>query len=300
MKRRLICGMVCCLLLCAAGCGRDRDAVRIADQFGLAYAPLAVVRERGLLEQRGIEVEWVRLGNASAIREAMSAGRVDVGFMGIPPYLIGRDRGVAWEVFTGLTRAGLGLVSNDARIDSLEAIGRKDRIALPQPGSIQHILLSMASERRLAQADRFDGQLVSMKHPDGLQALKAKADITLLFTAPPYLQMANEMGFATILTGEEAFGGPFTFIVGVASLTFATEQKETLEEIRECLEEAMRWMEAEPKQARALLAKAYGLSEEEIGEYLDAGGLTYELDILGIDRFEAFMRRAGYLEGGNP
>ena len=65
--------------------------VTIAEQYGLAYAPLQIMRSREFYEklEPGIEIKWVKLGNTAAIREAVLAGEVDLGFMGLPHFLIG-------------------------------------------------------------------------------------------------------------------------------------------------------------------------------------------------------------------
>jgi NitT/TauT family transport system substrate-binding protein len=280
-----------------SGCSRSADdgVLKIADQFGLAYAPLVVIKERSMLEEKGLVVEWVQLGNASAIREAMLAGDLDVGFMGIPPYLIGRDKGMEWQVFTGLTSAKLGLVSNLETIESIEDIEEHHRIVVPQPGSIQHILLSMAAEHTLGDPAAFDMQLVSMKHPDGLQALRAKGDIQMHFTSPPYVNMALvEEGFRLVLDGEEAFGGPFTFIIGVASKSMV-EKGQGLEILQETLIDAIAWMQNNPSEAVELLSAYYDLSEEDTKEYLLGEQLRFSTEIEGLEKFESFMSEAGYL-----
>lgn len=68
--------------------------IRIAQQFGLGYAPLLVVKHMKLIEKYapGVEVEWTTLGSGAAINEALIAGKLDIGSMGVGPYLIGVDR----------------------------------------------------------------------------------------------------------------------------------------------------------------------------------------------------------------
>ena len=286
---------LCCLVF--AGCGeKQQDVVRIADQYGTAYAPLVLIKEQGLLEQKGLQVEWVQLGNASAIREAMLADELDVGFMGIPPYLIGKDKGMEWSVFTGLTKAKLGLISNQGQIGDIGDILPDHRIALPQPGSIQHILLAMAAERELGDAKAFDNQLVSMNHPDGLQALRAKGSIQLQFTSPPYVSMALEEGFNLVLEGEQAFAGPFTFIVGVMSDT-NLQNPDAIEILKETLHETILWMQAHPRETVEILSAYYDLSQEETRSYLYGDTLSFGTSIEGMETFESFMERAGYLQG---
>jgi hypothetical protein len=51
----------------------------------------------------------------------------------------------------------------------------------------------------------------------GLAALRSGSGIRAQFTSPPYVHIAQQEGAKQILSGEEAFGDRFTFIVGVAS-----------------------------------------------------------------------------------
>ena len=78
-----------------SGCGKsqkstqdsgDTAKVKIAYQYGLAYAPLTIMQEQGLIEKNydgDIEVEWVSLNSGSAINEGMASGDIDVACMGI-------------------------------------------------------------------------------------------------------------------------------------------------------------------------------------------------------------------------
>jgi NitT/TauT family transport system substrate-binding protein len=290
------------------GDGRANGGVRtqsftVAEQYGLAYAPLQIMRRRGMfserLEREGLgstEVDWVRLGNTAAIREAILGGRVDAGFMGIPPFLIGYDRGMEWRIAVGLSRAPLGLVTWREDIRSLEDFDENDRIALPQPGSIQHILLSMACERELGQADALDELLVTMNHPDGMQALLGEREISAHFTSPPYvMEELARPGMRRILSGREAMGGDFTFIVGTITDRALGEMPEVSALFVESVREAAEWTEAHPEEAARLLNEEYGIDQEKLVEYLRHEELEYGPEILGVEQFIDFMHRHGYL-----
>jgi len=218
-----LCLFLFALLFIITGCEKKTEKIqvlKIAEQFGLAYAPLQIMRCEKLIEKelQEIEIKWVRLGNAAAIREAVLSGNVDIGFMGIPPFLIGRDRGMEWKLFTGLSSAPVGLVTWKTGVQGIKDLGPSDRIALPQPGSIQHILLSMAAGDQLGDPSIFDNQLVTMSHPDGMSALLSKSDISAHFTSPPYIMKELQTeGMRLILDGTEVMGGPYTFIAGVAT-----------------------------------------------------------------------------------
>lgn len=66
--------LIVVITLAAAGCtsgekGAAGSWITIAEQYGLAYAPLQIVKELKLLEKNmpGIVVEWKQLGNTASV-----------------------------------------------------------------------------------------------------------------------------------------------------------------------------------------------------------------------------------------
>lgn len=283
------------------GCGTRTDSepkvLRMAEQYGLAYAPLTLMKHYGLLEEElsDYEVSWTRLTNAASIREAIVARRLDVGFMGIPPFLIGVDRGMDWRVFSALSQVPLGLVTlREEYADLSDLAEGRGRIALPQPGSIQHILLSMAAERWFGEAGFFDDQLVTLSHPDAAQALVQRSGVDAHFATPPYLLDLTEVHNGQVLLGgAEAFGGEFTFAVGVAPSEFLKDNPEFLEGFRSALEEALERLGAE--ESFVALAGVYGISPDEVRRQLEQEGMRFSEPLRGMESFSRFMATSGYL-----
>ncbi len=300
-----------------SGSNSPNSKLRIAEQHGLAYLPLAIMQVTGILDEElarvsAGEAEWIRTGNATMIREAMLSGRLDIGFMGIPPFLIGVDRDTGWQLITGLSEAPLGLVTTRPNYENLSDISPQDRIALPQPGSIQHILLAMAAERTFDEPQRFDDQLVSMGHPEGLTALLSGRDVTAQFTSPPYLFQALDHPEATLLlNGEEAFGGRFTFIVGVTAPGWVekTENSETREAFFRALDRAtdsaqslQDTLHQDPEASSELLrelSEFYDVTEANLREHLSYPGMVYTREIFGVDQFVERMDRYGYIDAAD-
>ena len=286
------------------GCGTQSGQqaasakISIAEQYGIAYAPLQIVKEKKILEQKlpGIQVEWHQLSNTTEIREGMLAGKVDAGFMAIPPFLIGFDKGMDWKIATGLSSSPVGLVTSKEGVKSLKDFTAGDRIALPQPGSVQHILLAMAAERELGDAKKLDNLLVTMNHPDGMNALLAKKDITAHFTAMPYLSKELEnKEMHQLLSGQEAMGKDFSFIVGVATKKLHDNNPEVYKAFVEAVAEAVEFVQNNPEQAAEILAADYKLSQEEVLKYLTYEDTGYSTKVRGIPQFADFMVRNGYL-----
>ncbi len=132
-----------------------------------------VARTHGIFEKYGVEPVWKEYGSGGgAVREALISGEADVGFMGIPPFLIGWDKGCPWKVAVGFVVVPIGLVTYDPEIKSLADFKPEDKIAVPSPpGSIQHILLAMACEQQLGSPNALDNNIVAMPPTPPMPAL---------------------------------------------------------------------------------------------------------------------------------
>lgn len=280
-------------------CDSSTDTITIAQQFGLAYAPVQIMKDKGFLEkelQGNLKLEWVRLANTAAIREAVLAGDVDAGFLGIPPFLIALDQGMPWKLLCGLSQSPLGLVVPSGRWEKLEDIPQDVRIALPQPGSIQHILLTMALDRELGDSSYFNKNLVSLKHPDGLNALLA-GSVDGHFTSPPYIFMEEDMDeFEVLLTGEEAMGSPFTFIISMVTDKAASEFPDFPMALKKALERSISFMETNREESIQILSEAYSLDIINLTDYMNRPAMVYSTELLGLEKFISFMTEEGYLE----
>lgn len=93
MRCARLCTFLLILALSLSSCSHDEQPLRVAEQYGLAYAPVTIARELGFVEEaletldHPVTLQWLRLGNTATIREAAVAGRVDAAFIGIPPFL---------------------------------------------------------------------------------------------------------------------------------------------------------------------------------------------------------------------
>lgn len=303
IPKRIVILVVVMVLLLTTACTKNETAdvkktIRIAEQYGIAYAPVQIMKAQGLLEKNcpGIEISWEQMSNTAAIREAMVADRLDAGFMAIPPFLIGWDNGMDWKIATGLSSVPTGLVTKTS-VNGLAELGEQDRIAVPQPGSVQHILLAMACDRDFANPQKLDNQLVTLSHPDGMNALLSGTDVTAHFTATPYLEKELATpGFHQILSGNQAFGGEFSFIVGVTTKKLNDENPEVYVAFNQSVAEAITFINDHPQEAAVILSPVYDLPEAEVLSYLTATDTKYSNTVKGLQTFSDFMLKTGYLK----
>jgi len=299
MKKRLALFLLLASgLLLFSGCGaKEKQTLTIAEQFGIAYAPVQVMKDEGILEKAlpDMEIEWVQLGGPTAIREGMLAGDIDIGFMGIGPMLLGVDTGMDWKTFSALSANEVSFITNREDINSLADIGADDRIAILSPGCTQHILLCMAADQQFGDPDKFDRQLVSLSHPDAMTAMLAGGEIVLHITTPPYADLELQNGMHKILTGQNVMGGPFTFICGVAMTSLYEDYRSVYDAVQQSLAEAIGEINADLKAAAETLAPVYGVDAEMLYQMMRYDGSIYGKTLRGVDRMAAAMVEMGLI-----
>lgn len=300
MKKLMALVLLLALALC--GCGRQEPpSIGIAEQYGIAYAPLTIMKEKGFLEQElpDVAIRWQQFGGPTAIRESMLNGDVDFGFMGVAPVLIGIDNGMEWKYAAGISSNEVAIVTSRPEIKTLADFTEEDRIAILSPGCTQHILLCMLAGQQLGDPMALDGQLVSMSHPDALQALLSGTEITAHVATPPYLQQEVEAGMSVMATGEEIMGRPFTFISCVVMTQFYEEHRELYDGFIRALERSIEYLNQNMEECVGILAPVYGVSEEALLEQMTYNGTIYSSRLEGVPELSAAMQQMG-LTRGNP
>lgn len=289
----------------------ETDRLRIAQQFGIAYLPLIVANEKGLVEEEarklGIKppvIEWLRLSGAAAMNEALISGGLDFATAGITPMILTWDKTRTTAKIIGIAALGSManvLTTNNPNIKSLADFTSRDRIALPSVKvGFQPILLQMASDKAFGQFDKLDDLTVSMPHPDATAALlSGKSEITAHFTSPPFVQQQLATGkVKAILNSFDILGGPHTFNVVYATTKFATDNPKTVEAFVHALDRANAWIAENPKAAAELYIKAENskLSTEFVEAIIRDPNVRFTTAPEGAKKFADFEAKVGLIK----
>lgn len=238
--------------------------IRIAQQFGIAYLVLDVVRDQQLIEKHAkaqgldVKVQWEAISGATAMNEALLADALDVVSAGVPPLLTLWDRTKGRQNVKAV--AALGslpnyLITNNPQVKTLKDLGPKDRIAVPAAGvGFQSRTLQIETARQFGKAEfkKFDAISVSLPHPDATAALIAGgSEINTHFSSAPFYYQALEGNKAVhkILSSYDMLGGPATFNVLYTTQKFHDENPRTYKAFYAALGEAAQWIRANKAQA---------------------------------------------------
>lgn len=228
--------------------------VRIAQQFGIGYLPLQMMRDKGLLKQHAkklglgdIEVTWSRFGGGVSMNDALLSGNLDFASGGVGPLLIIWDRtrgNLDVKGVAALNAMPLYLNTRNPKVKTIADFTDQDKIAMPAAKvSIQARTLQMAAAQKwgIENYDRLDRLTVSMKHPDGVAAmLSGGSEITTHLTSPPYQQQElQDKNIRRILSSYEVLGGKSTFNNIWTTTRFREENPKTYQAFLGALAEAM-------------------------------------------------------------
>jgi len=289
------------------GAASAEGLIRIAEQFGVGYLPLQVMRDQSLIEKHGAEagleitVEWARFSGGQAMNEALLSDSVDVGSGGVGPLLLIWDRtngdvkGIA-----AINTMPLMLNANDPDLQSLEDFTEDHKIAVPAAGvSIQARVLQMAAAQQLGSWDALENNQVSLPHPDATaQMISQVAGISAHLTSPPFqYQQLREDHIHNVLSSYDVLGGPHTFNSVWARSSFRENNPETYTAFLGALNEAIEIIAADKPAAAATYIRVTGsgLDQAFIQEIVENPDITFTTTPNNTMKFAAFMHEIGVL-----
>ena len=250
--------------LLAGSAWAEVDEVRLAQQFGISYLPLTVMRHEGLLKHaaeqagiKGLKTSWKHFGAGNAMNEALLSGNLDVASGGVGPLLTiwsktkGRQN---VKAICAINSMPLYLNVNKPGIKTLKDLTSADRIALPAVKvSIQAVTLQMAAAKVFGEKNynKLDPLTVSMKHPDALAALlSGGSEIIGHFGSPPYqYQELENPKIHRLVNSYDVLGGPATFNVVYALKSFRDDNPKVYGAFLKALDEAEAFIKKDPHRA---------------------------------------------------
>lgn len=296
LKLAVVAG-ACAAALAAATASTGANApghVTIAYQPGMGYAPLIVMKAQHTLESQFPEtkIDWKVLASGAAVTNAVIAGDAQLGAGGVGPFLLGWAKGVNWKLIAPLDWGDLWLMAKDPGIKTIADLKGK-RIAMPSPTSIQGFVLRKMAQVKLGDAHALDAGMVSMEHPDGMQALLT-GQVDAHLTSMPY-QLQEKIAGAHVVARSYQYFGASEFLGVAAQQSFYDQNTAFCAQFYRDVQSAIALIRTNPlKVAHILQDDAGGQpSWRQFKQWLGSPSITYTTRPLGLVRFAHFMYSIG-------
>jgi NitT/TauT family transport system substrate-binding protein len=293
--------------LAVAGCGGGAAAsgggkaktITIAYQPGIGYAPLLLMKQEHWLEHDlpGRKIVYRRLDSGAAIRDGMLSGDINVGAGGLGPFLLGWAKGIDWKVLTPMEDMDLWLMAKSPKYKTLSDFKDGGKIAMPAPDSIQAVVLRKLAQEQLGNASALDKNIVSLGHPDGLQALLS-GQLAGHLTSPPFEFEEQAKGAHVVATSYKAFGGPHTFNSVFLRQGFYDDNKDVADALYKDIQKGIQMLQQDPAKSAQLLSQESGgeNTAAEFKKYITHKGVTYTNTPHGFMKFAQFMKQIGLID----
>ena len=253
-----------------------------------------------------VKASFVKISGSGPMQDAILSGAVDMGAYGTSPLLIAweKARGTPQQIFaiSGVTTVPMVLLSNRPNVKKLADLTPQDRIAMPSIVSPQMFILQMQSVKEFGegQHDKVKQQIVSLPHPESMNALFSGNEVTAYFAPPPFIQIARKNAkVSVVMSSADVLGGKASFLVIGATRGWIDRNGKLPDVIAKAMDDAAAFIRDEPRKAAELYltrepSKFVDLDAVEamLREYKDEFGSS----IHGTQAFADFMARLGMLK----
>lgn len=285
----------------------------VAEQFGIVYLQLMVMREEALIEKHakalGVEdlaVDWVRLSGSGPMNDALISGNLHIASGGLSGLITLWDRtkgSINVRGISAMNSMPIQMISNNPAIKSVTDLGPQDRIAVPSIRvSPQAVLVQIAAERAFGEGKHgaLDANTVSLPNPDAAAALISKSGGVAIHVAnPPYDQRElREEGFHTLATSYDLVS-PFASLAALwATEKFYDENPNVTAAFRTALAEATDKINADPQWAAELYLRVTKEDDtvENLAGYLTSPEVKVTLEPSGFLEYTNFMAKYGTIK----
>ena len=312
-RRRAI-ALLGILGLAAAGPARAAEGqLRIAKQFGVVYLLLNVAEDQKLIEKHGkaagidIKVDYVQLSGGAAVNDALLSGNIEIASAGVGPLFTLWDRTHGKQNVKGIASLGnfpYYLVTNNPNVKTIADFTEKDRIALPAVGvSVQARILQWASAKLWGDKEfaKLDTISVTLPHPEAAAAIiKGGTEITGHFGNPPFQEqeLADNPKARIVLNSYDVQGGPASSTVLYGTEKFYKDSPKTHKAFLDALDEAAKFIVANPEQAADIYLKATGAKTDRnlLLKVIKSPEVTFKVEPQNTLGLGQFLHRVGAIK----
>jgi NitT/TauT family transport system substrate-binding protein len=243
----------------------QQKSIRFAHQKNLFMAPVFVALEKGLFDEAlakvGYRMERHEINIGPAVAEAMAAGKIDVGQLGMAVIVTAAGRGLPAKIVVNTGVAGEGVVvRSDSGIVAMTDL-RGKTIAIPAKGNMQDFVVRRGLEKAGLDPSK-DVKFVEIAGPDQKQALNSKL-VDAITLWEPLVTDAVLGGGRLLATGQEIYPGHDNDTIS-ATTESINKHPDAVRAIVQTVVHTQQWVIDNPEEAKSISAKYLGLPRSTI------------------------------------
>jgi NitT/TauT family transport system substrate-binding protein len=296
------------LVLFTSACGTSTNAgsasgapssFSIVYQPGLGAAIFISLKLQKTLDKQfpNTNFQWKIANSGAAVRETILSGQGQIGSLGLPPFLVGWDKGMDWKVLLATSRSDAWLVAKDPKFKSLKDFGPNDKIGVVAPDSQQAIELRKFAQEQLGNAHALDKNMVAIGAADGEAALLS-GQLAAQLSGPPFQNREIAAGAHIILHSTDAFGPVGAGLI-VLPQSFYNQYPAFSKKIYQDLEGSSAYVASHHEEVAQELAQdkvsGGGGTVAQFETLLNDTSLVFDTTPSGLMAYSTFMKSIGLI-----
>jgi len=230
------------------------------------YHTAFLLRGTPLLADRGIDAAWTLYASGPDIINAMQAGTIDLGYIGLPPVIIGIDRGLSLACIAGGHIEGTVLIAGTeirplagckSMREFLAQLSGKS-IGTPPKGSIHDVIVN----ELLREHNISDVTVKNYPWADFLSDALQQGEIAAAAGTPALAVTARRYGSANLVVSPDHLW-PFNPSYGIVVMREMLENKDLLKGFLSAHEAACEMIRHDPHACARIVAKTTGMVDED-------------------------------------
>lgn len=267
-------------------------------------API-LASDKNISDKLGAETSWQMYGTGPAIVEALKQDKLDLAYIGLPPALVGIDKGVQIKCIAGGHIEGT-IITGINELKSYPELGtlnevveqfRDNHIGVPGKGSIHDVILTHCLEEAGLSDDVW---VTNFRWADEIIEEMARGNISAAFGTPALAVATNRYSGGKLIYPPELLW-PWNPSYGiVAGKAVMDQHPELIEKFLGIHEQASELLRNNPEEAAGIIANFVGVVDSDyVLETINispkyCAQLTNEYINSTLD-FGRAMKKLGYL-----
>jgi NitT/TauT family transport system substrate-binding protein len=248
--------------------GGPRMKIRIGHLSTFYHTSILLLAGGDADARMGVEIEWRLMGTGPAIMNAFEQGELDLAYIGLPPAIIGMDRGVDVACVAGGHMEGTIMAAKSGWKDGIEAgdlgtvLGqfRGRKIGVPGKGSIHD-----GSLRSCLEEQGLEREITIVNYPWADLVLEAvvRDEVSAAVGTPALAVAIKRFAGGRVLWPASGFWPHNPSYGIVADRDFLSRETETVERFLRLHEDATASIRARPHEAARLIAAFVAVVDED-------------------------------------
>jgi len=243
--------------------------LRIGHLSTFYHTAIILMADEKLRDNLGIDIEWRLFGTGPAIVNAFEKGELDIAYIGLPPALIGIDRGAEIKCVAGGHIEGtvISAKSRHRGFPEIQDLGdiltqfRGGKIGVPGKGSIHDVILADCLSRFDLEEDV---EVVNFPWADQLTEAVIRDEVFAAFGTPALAAAIQYYAGGRVLYPPSLLWPNNPSYGIIADSRFLRDSKEIIERFLRQHETATSILRNKQREAARIISRFTGFADEEL------------------------------------